>query len=160
MPKSQADPAWKHGVRLGKANHWQCIHCNMICRGGGVTRLKARLAGTSVDVVKCTKAPPEVRQMFKDMLMNKKEQRLKNAAQQAEIDRRATQEVGGGHYEAWGGGDDEDPKLEVGIRASLEHAAFERDRMYFPVSHFEYGGCSGSGGTSSAGSTSIVGSMN
>ncbi|WOL07146.1 hypothetical protein Cni_G15883 [Canna indica] len=54
----------------------------MICRGGGITRLKAHLVGTSGDVVKCTKAPPEVRKMFKQMLTNK-EQRLKNATQQA-----------------------------------------------------------------------------
>ncbi|WOL05613.1 hypothetical protein Cni_G14342 [Canna indica] len=130
----------------------------MICRGGGIIRLKTHLAGTSDDVVKCTKVPPEVRQMFKDMLTNKKEQRLKNVAQQAEFDRLATQEVSGGHYEARGGGDDEDAELEAGIRASLEHAAFERDQMYYPGSHFEYDGSSGSGGTSSVG-TSAAGSM-
>ncbi|WOL07765.1 hypothetical protein Cni_G16513 [Canna indica] len=124
-PKSQADLTWQHGVRLEKANHWQCIHYNMICRGGDVTRLKVHLVETSGDVVKCTKAPPKVQQMFKNMLTNKKEQRLKNATQQAEFDRRATQEVGGGHYEARGGGDEEDPELEADIRASLEHAAFE-----------------------------------
>ncbi|WOL02485.1 hypothetical protein Cni_G11204 [Canna indica] len=158
-PKSQVDPAWQHGVRLEKANHWKCIHCNMISRGGGVSRLKAHLAGTSSDVVKCTQASPEVRQMFKDMLTNKKEQRLKNAAQQAEFDRRATQDVSGGHYEARGGDNDEDPELEAGIRASLEHAEFERERMYYPGSQFEYGGGSGSGGISSVGSTSAAGAM-
>ncbi|WOL10682.1 hypothetical protein Cni_G19441 [Canna indica] len=126
-PKSQADPAWQHGVQLEKANHWQCIHCNMIYRGGGVTRLKAHLTGTS--------------------------------AQQAEFDRRATQEVDGGNYESRGGGDEEDVELEAGIRASLEHAAFERDHMYYPGSHFEYSIGSGSGGTSSVSSTSVVGSM-
>ncbi|WOL17320.1 hypothetical protein Cni_G26111 [Canna indica] len=93
------------------------------------------------------------------MLMNKKEQRLKNAAQRAEFDQRATQEVGDGHYEARGGDDDEDPELEVDIRASLEHAAFERDRVYYLGSHFEYSGGSGSSVTSSAGSTSAPESM-
>ncbi|WOK93708.1 hypothetical protein Cni_G02408 [Canna indica] len=101
------------------------------------------------------------------MVTNKKEPRLKNAAQQAEFDCQATEEVGGSHYEARGGlyaargdGDDEDPEHEAGIRASLEHSAFERDRIYYPESHFEYGGGSGSIGTSSVGSTSTVISMN
>ncbi|WOL11776.1 hypothetical protein Cni_G20540 [Canna indica] len=129
-PKSQADPAWQHGRRLEKAHHWQCLHCDMISRGGGITRLKQHLAGGYPDVVNCAKVPAEVRKMFKAQLNNKKEQRLQTAAQQAEFDRRATQDVSGVHYEARGGHYDEEAKLQAGIRASLEHAEFEREQMY------------------------------
>ncbi|WOL07465.1 hypothetical protein Cni_G16206 [Canna indica] len=131
----------------------------MISRGGGITRLKQHLAGGYGDIVNCPKVPPEFRKMFKAQLNNKKEQRLKNAAQQVEFDRRATQDVNGGHYEARGGHYDEEVELQAGIRASLEHAAFEREQMYYPGSQFEYGGSSGSGGITSIGSTSAAEAM-
>ncbi|WOK93739.1 hypothetical protein Cni_G02439 [Canna indica] len=67
-PKSQADPAWQHGRRLEKAHHWQCLHCDMISRGGGITQLKQHLAGGYPDVVNCSKVPSEVRKMFKAQL--------------------------------------------------------------------------------------------
>ncbi|WOK93712.1 hypothetical protein Cni_G02412 [Canna indica] len=118
-PKSQSDPAWHHSIRLEKPNHWQCIHCNMIYRGGGVTRLKLNKPSSTDELHK----------------------------------------IDGGHYEARGGGDEENLKFESGIQASLEHVAFERDRMYYPGSFFEYGGGSGSGGTSSVGSISTTESM-
>ncbi|WOL01598.1 hypothetical protein Cni_G10315 [Canna indica] len=148
-PKSQADPAWQHGRRLEKTHHWQCLHCDMISRGGGITRLKQYLAGGYPDVVNCSKVSSEVRKMFKAQLNNKKEERLKNAAQQAD----------GDHYEARGGDYDEDAKFKAGIRASLEHQHYEREWMYYPGSQFEYGCGSGSGGISSVGSTSAIGAM-
>ncbi|WOL05705.1 hypothetical protein Cni_G14434 [Canna indica] len=86
--------------------------------------------------------------MFKAQL-NNKEERLKNAAQQAEFDRRATQNVSGDHYEARGGNYNED--------AEFEH--YEREQMYYLGSQFEYGGGSGNGGISSVGSTLTAGAM-
>ncbi|WOK98458.1 hypothetical protein Cni_G07170 [Canna indica] len=100
---------------------------------------------------RCSKiCPPTRRSNALRMQLNKS----------SSTDELATQFVnqhGGAHYEARS--DDEDPELEAGIRASLEHAAFKRDQMYYRGSKFEYGGDSGGGGTSSVGSTSTAGAM-
>ncbi|WOK93141.1 hypothetical protein Cni_G01834 [Canna indica] len=111
-------------------------------------------------MAKCSKAPVEVRMLFKELLNNKREQRVRDVEERQEFERRATEDVRHDQYDDRGGDDEEDRSLQAAICASLEQEAFERDRMYHPRSQFEYGSGNGSSGTNSIASSSVAGAMN
>lgn len=51
------DPAWHHGeVVPGKKNNVICLHCDKQIKGGGIPRLKERLAGVKGNVNHCKSA--------------------------------------------------------------------------------------------------------
>ena len=92
-PKQQShDPAWRHARRLENRFHWQCLHCDMIGRGGGVTRLKQHLAGGYPDVSNCSKVSQEVRHAMKEELDGKKALKYKQQRERELVDSRSSKE--------------------------------------------------------------------
>ena len=91
-PKEQShDDAWVHARKLdGNRHHWQCIYCDYIGKGGGITRVKMYLAGGYPDVAKCKNVPTEIRKLFQSKLKQAKEDTLKKKARVEDEYHRAT----------------------------------------------------------------------
>ncbi|KAG6659862.1 hypothetical protein CIPAW_03G065700 [Carya illinoinensis] len=55
-PVRSEDPAWAHARAVpGARNNTECLYCNKVIRGGGITRLKYHLAGIPGNVEACKK---------------------------------------------------------------------------------------------------------
>ncbi|KAG6643585.1 hypothetical protein CIPAW_09G222200 [Carya illinoinensis] len=55
-PVRSEDPVWAHArVVPGARNNIECLYCNKVIRGGGITRLKYHLAGISGNLEACKK---------------------------------------------------------------------------------------------------------
>ncbi|XP_074587443.1 uncharacterized protein LOC141843279 [Curcuma longa] len=153
-PKQQSyDPAWRHARRLENRFHWQCLHCDMIGRGGGITRLKQHLAGGYPDVSKCPKVPQEVRRAMKEELDGKKTMKYKQQQQRELLDSRSSKEPTYDEFESR----DEVPNDEeflAALHASRTEYEYEQ--------HMRHGGTivgaggSGSAGASGSGSTTAA----
>ncbi|RZR97862.1 hypothetical protein BHM03_00027106 [Ensete ventricosum] len=117
--------------------------CDYIGKGGEITRVKMHLAGGYPDVAKCKKVPTEIRKLFQNNFQQAKEETLKKKALVEEECCRTMHEQVYDQYESHG--DDVDPDLTVGIRASLEHQYMTDEGMRHrrPDSQWEHGGGSG-----------------
>jgi hypothetical protein len=58
----ERDVVWEHGENL--FSRFKCKYCVKKIYGGGATWLKEHLAGTSGNVVRCTKCPSDIRDYF------------------------------------------------------------------------------------------------
>ncbi|XP_074573313.1 PHD finger protein EHD3-like [Curcuma longa] len=80
MPSGRTrDIGWDHGEIVdGNRFHWMCNWCGLIRYGGGVSRLKNHLAGTS-HVRKCPNVPADISKSIKNHLIEKSKRRKKRS---------------------------------------------------------------------------------
>jgi len=76
MSASEGEDAIEsHGTALDKEkNRVQCKYCDKVVRG--FNRLKHHLGGVGTDVVKCTQVPDDIQLYMKNVLLEKKKERL------------------------------------------------------------------------------------
>ncbi|KAF5465623.1 hypothetical protein F2P56_015608 [Juglans regia] len=80
-PARSEDPAWAHArVVPGARNNTECVYCNKLIRGGGITRLKYHLARIPGNVEACKKVSDDVKWQMKELIneMKKIRGRKKN----------------------------------------------------------------------------------
>lgn len=82
MPSGKTrDIGWDHGEIVdGNRFHWMCNWCGLIRYGGGVSRLKNHLAGTS-HVRKCPKVPADISKSIMNHLIEKRKRRKPRSTQ-------------------------------------------------------------------------------
>ncbi|XP_042393311.1 PHD finger protein EHD3-like isoform X2 [Zingiber officinale] len=80
MPSGRTrDIGWDHGEIVdGNRFHWMCNWCGLIRYGGGVSRLKNHLAGTS-HVRKCPNVPADISKSIMNHLIEKSKRRKKRS---------------------------------------------------------------------------------
>ncbi|XP_035551093.1 uncharacterized protein LOC118349677 [Juglans regia] len=66
-------------------NNTECLYCNKIIRGGGITRLKHHLAGILDDVEACKKVPEDVKWQMNELLNEMKKSKEKRRTIRSEI---------------------------------------------------------------------------
>jgi hypothetical protein len=70
--RKEVDPGWTYATLVeGSKNSVKCNLCGFVSTGG-ITRQKHHLAWDSPDVSRCTKVPPEVKSLFKELFEKKK----------------------------------------------------------------------------------------
>ena len=89
-PIRSEDPAWAHArAVLGARNNTECLYCNKVIRGGGITRMKEHLAGIQGNVGPCKKVSEDVKWQMKELLNEMKKSKEKK--------RKIISEIGGHH---------------------------------------------------------------
>ncbi|XP_035540211.1 uncharacterized protein LOC118344202 [Juglans regia] len=85
-PVRSEDPAWAHARAVpGARNNTECLYCNKIIRGGGITRLKHHLAGIPGDVEACKNVSEDVKWQMKELLNEMKKSKEKRRRIRSEI---------------------------------------------------------------------------
>ncbi|KAG6631013.1 hypothetical protein CIPAW_13G061100 [Carya illinoinensis] len=85
-PVRSEDPAWAHARAVpGARNNTECLYCNKVIRGGGITRLKYHLAGIPGNVEACKKVSEDVKWQMKELLDEMKKNREKKRKISSEI---------------------------------------------------------------------------
>ncbi|KAF5475635.1 hypothetical protein F2P56_007424 [Juglans regia] len=74
------DPAWAHARAVpGARTNTECLYCNNVIRGGGITRLKYHLAGIPGDVEACKKVTEDVKCMEGQSQLSKGKRKSKES---------------------------------------------------------------------------------
>ncbi|KAF5465322.1 hypothetical protein F2P56_015342 [Juglans regia] len=80
------DPTWAHArVVPGARNNTECLYCNKVIRGGGITRLKYHLARISGDIETCKNVSEYVKWQMKELLDEMKKNKEKKRRIRSEI---------------------------------------------------------------------------
>ncbi|XP_040995981.1 uncharacterized protein LOC121242146 [Juglans microcarpa x Juglans regia] len=81
------DPAWAHARAVpGARNNTECLYCNKVIRGGGITRLKHHLAEIPGDVEACKNVSEDVKWQMKELLDEMKKNKEKKRKIRSEIE--------------------------------------------------------------------------
>ncbi|XP_042974622.1 uncharacterized protein LOC122306256 [Carya illinoinensis] len=85
-PVRSEDPTWAHARAVpGARNNTECLYCNKIIRGGGITRLKYHLTEIPDNVEACKKVSEDVKWQMKELLDEMKRSKEKKRKISSEI---------------------------------------------------------------------------
>ena len=79
----QRDIGWNYAAPHGDSKKPQCIFCDKIIMGGGITRLKQHLVGGYRNVAKCTRIPEKERKIVQEAMEGKKTREVEKARKDA-----------------------------------------------------------------------------